>query len=151
MNGQEILKNSLFFSFLDEADLAMVVGSMDVLVLKPGEILFEEDDESDFVCFVIEGLLEVIKYDSDHYDSRPITVLADGNSVGEMSLIDHQPRSATVRAISDSKLAILPQKIFNKLLSEDPVIGVKILKGLALAVSNNLRDTSSQLADEMVA
>ena len=70
--------------------------------------------------------------------------------MGEMSVIDQLPRSATVKATTKSTLLKLSQEKLNYLLVEHSSVGVKILKGIARLLSMNLRKTSSRLADYML-
>ena len=60
-----------------------------------GEHLFIEGDRGDFMCFVVRGLLDVLKKSTDG-DHRVVACLGKGNTIGEMSVIDRAPRSATV-------------------------------------------------------
>ncbi|MDI6797623.1 MAG: cyclic nucleotide-binding domain-containing protein, partial [Desulfatibacillaceae bacterium] len=91
----------------------------------------------------------VIK-DAKSGERAVITKLNRGDSVGEMAVIDHFPRSATVIATADSNLVTLSSDDFKKLLTNHPQVGISILKGIARVLSINLRKTSSQLADYML-
>ena len=122
---------------------------MDALVLKKGEILFGEGEIGDFVCFVLEGELEVIKETSQQDEASVIATLAEGQSIGEMVLIDNEPRSATVRATSPASLAVLTQKAFDMVINKKPDIGINVLKGLSRVLRDKLKDTSIRLANEM--
>ena len=68
-----------------------------------------------------------------------------------MSLIDHSPRSASIRADEDTRLAILTQRAFDVMVNSEPELGVNILKGVARTLSDNLRSTTDKLADEVAA
>jgi CRP-like cAMP-binding protein len=63
-----------------------------------------------------------------------------------MAIIDGLTRSADVVAASDTSVLILKRDDFNKLVAENPVIGVKILKSLARGLSKTLRERSETLA-----
>jgi len=148
---KDFLKNFLLFSILTPDQLTYIIKYMDSLELKAGEILFKEGDAGDFMCIVLDGGLEIIKQDTWKDQADVIATLGQGNSVGEMSLIEHTPRSATVRAVSNTHLTILSQGVFDMIIDKEPDIGIKMLKGLTLVLSENLRDTSSRLADELAA
>ena len=122
---------------------------MDPLVLNKGEILFGEGEIGDFVCFVLEGELEVIKETTLQDEASVIATLAEGQSIGEMVLIDNEPRSATVRATLPTKLAVLTQKAFDMVVNRKPDIGINVLKGLSRVLRDKLKDTSIRLANEM--
>ncbi len=151
LSTKDFLKNFLLFSILTPDQLTYIIKYMDPMELKAGEILFKEGDAGDFMSIVLDGALEIIKEDTWKDQADVIATLGQGNSVGEMSLIDHNPRSATVRAITNTHLTTLSQGVFDMILDKEPNIGIKMLKGLTLVLSENLRDTSSRLADEMAA
>ena len=138
------------FSRMDAAEIRLVAKHMNVIGVKPGETLFEEADRGNFMCFIAHGTLEVIKKPGGTGQEVVITTLRKGQSIGEMSVIENRPRSATVKARDSVKLFILSQAAFDHVLSKHYHIGIKMLKGIAILLSNNLRQTSSRLADQMM-
>jgi len=127
-------------------ELEIVARYMNHLKINKGEILFKEGDKGDYVCFVVDGTLDVVKQ-SRTGKSVAITELSKGRSIGEMSVIGDFLRSATVKARTEAKLVILKQRNFELILEDYPTIGIKILKGIARLLSLSLRDTSGRLAD----
>ena len=148
---KDSLKNLLFFSYLSPEHMDKIMTYIEPLELNAGEILFEEGDEGDYVCFIISGSLEILKMTTWQNFTTVIATLYEGSCIGEMALIDHAPRSASIRACEETKLAILTQKAFDLMLSSEPELGVNILKGVAQTLSNNLRSTTDKLADEVAA
>jgi CRP/FNR family cyclic AMP-dependent transcriptional regulator len=148
---KDSLKNLLFFSYLSPEQMDRVMSYIEPLELKSGEVLFEEGDIGDYVCFVISGSLEILKMTTWQNLTTVIATLYEGSCIGEMAVIDHAPRSATIRAYEDTKLAILTQKAFDIMLESESELGVNILKGVAQTLSNNLRSTTDKLADEIAA
>lgn len=110
--------------------------------------VFREGERGDYLCFVALGNLEVIKFNQE---AQPVVIsrLAKGSSIGEMALLDRLTRSASVRAATPSRLIVLTRESFDIILAQHPVIGIKILKGIALMLSANLRKTSDRLAEFM--
>lgn len=145
------LKNHLFFSYLSATQMDKIMSYIEKLELNSGETLFSEGDNGDYVCFIISGSLEVVKLTTWQNFTTVITTLHEGYCIGEMTLIDHAPRSATIRASQNTELAILTQNAFDKLIADDPMLGVNILKGVAQTLSDNLRSTTDKLADEVAA
>lgn len=76
-----------------------------------------------------------------------IATLTRGHSIGEMAIIEDLPRFATARAVDDSKMYILSKSAFDLILGKHPHIGIKLLKGVAYALSHNLRLTSIKMAN----
>jgi CRP-like cAMP-binding protein len=137
------------FSALKSKELRSIEECMKMLEVIPGEIVFNEGDKGDYVCFVVEGSLDVLKK-TESGESTLISTLSKGRSIGEMAIIDDLPRSATVKARDKSTLLILSRESFDYILAKQPDIGVKILKGLASLLSMNLRKTSNQLAEYLL-
>lgn len=138
------------FSRMNAEEVKVVAKHMTVVELQAGEVLFKEADKGNFMCFIASGELEVIKQSGPSAQEVVINTLGRGKSIGEMSVIESLPRSATVRAKVDSKLYILSKPAFELILNRHSNIGIKFLKGIATLLSNNLRKTSSRLADYML-
>lgn len=145
----DLLINLPIFDSLDSDELRIATKYMNLMDVKRNEVIFKEGDKGNYVCFVIDGILEVVKgVDTGH--QVVIATLGRNRSIGEMAVIDDFPRSATVRARKAGTLLILTREGFDSILEEHPRTGVKILKGLARLLSQNLRKTSSRLADYML-
>ncbi|RJR40816.1 MAG: cyclic nucleotide-binding domain-containing protein [Desulfobacteraceae bacterium] len=145
----DFLINIPMFDSLSTEELRIVATHMNFMDLNPGEILFKEGEKGDYVCFVAEGSLDVVKKSGKgHFVT--LATLTRGRSIGEMAVIDEFPRSATVRACTTAALVILTRKGFEVILEKHPGIGVKILKGISRLLSQNLRKTSSRLADYLL-
>lgn len=142
---REFLSRCLFFSQLSENELVFLSKTMREQELEKGEVLFEEGDPGNSVCFIMEGALEILKT-TDFGDVAVLATLVQGNSIGEMSLLDGRPRSATTRAVVKTRVVVLSKNMFERIINARPRIGVSLLKGLAMALSDNLRETSIQLS-----
>jgi CRP-like cAMP-binding protein len=142
-----ILTLPLFDAFkTDELDI--LARHMNFMEIMRGEHLFTEGEKGDFMCFVVRGLLDVLKKTTVG-DYRVITRLGKGNTIGEMSIIDKAPRSATVIARQPSVVIILTKKGFDILTNHYPGISVLLLKKIMRLLSLNMRLTTSRLADNL--
>jgi len=86
-----------------EADV--IIGLLDlctILKLEPQEILIAPTQSNRTVYFLLSGRLRI---HLDSVDSKPIVILEPGESVGEMSVVDHKPTSAFV--VADESCALL--------------------------------------------
>jgi CRP/FNR family cyclic AMP-dependent transcriptional regulator len=138
------------FGGMTSSDLNTVVGYMNFFELEPDDILFREGEPGDSICFVVQGGLDVIKEGGASGESAVIATVPRYRSIGEMSVIDNTPRSATVRARVKSAMVSLSKSGFDELIEKHPRIGIHILKQIARLISMNLRKTSSRLADYML-
>jgi CRP/FNR family cyclic AMP-dependent transcriptional regulator len=144
-----LILNIPILAKLENKELKTIEQYMNLLDVVPGETVFEEGDRGNYVCFVVEGSLDVFKK-SETGEDILISTLSKGRSIGEMAVIDDLPRSATVKARTKSTLITLSREKFNYILAEHSIIGVKILKGIARLLCMNLRKTSSRLAEYML-
>lgn len=145
----DFIINLPLFEFLERDDLEIVAREMVYIDLEPDQVLFNEWDKADYVCFVQQGELDVTKKTGPE-KRNVIATLRRGRSIGEMSIINNFPRSSTVVARTDVRLAVFSRDAFEAILAERVDIGVNILKGLANLLSVNLKKTSSRLADNML-
>jgi len=113
-----------------------------------GAELIREGESGDFMVLLIEGRIEVFKQDRRNAP-RLIAVINPGQSFGEMSMIDGEPRFASCIAAEPCLLAVLTRAELARIILEQPVLGAKILMELVLMLSQRLRITSSKLIDYM--
>ena len=146
---QEIILDLPLFHLVDSGELQVVGRYLQYRELEPGAFLFNEWDKSDFVALVTQGSLDVLKKTGPE-TYAPLTSIRKGQSIGEMAIIDDFPRSATVKSSVPTVVIILPREGFEALLADHTQIGIKLLKGIAHHLSENLRKTASRLADYML-
>lgn len=144
-----LLDSIPIFDKFTHKDAKIIAGYLSLMECDPGETLFREGDKGDYLCFVISGKLEVVKT-SKSTDDVIISTIGKGRSIGEMSVVDDYPRSATVICKTSATLVALTRERFDTLLDEYPHIGVKVMRGITRLLSLNLRKTSSRLADYML-
>lgn len=143
----QCLRNIPIFSELTTRELYILADHLHVLKTVPGGAIFNEDDTGDFVCFVVEGRLEVLKTMGG--TDKVIAELTAGQSIGEMAVVGNFPRSATVKSASDATLLTLRRDRLNQICDEYPQVGVKIFKAIAQLLSHHLRKTSENLYELM--
>ncbi|EKD74292.1 MAG: cAMP/cGMP binding protein [uncultured bacterium] len=105
--------------------------------LAEGEYLFQEGDASNELFIIIDGAVEITKQDESFQHHR-LTLLHAGQSVGEMPLIDHGPRSAAVRAVTATTLFSIPYSAFIEKGNEFTQIYYHISKN----ITERLRSTN---------
>jgi predicted acylesterase/phospholipase RssA/CRP-like cAMP-binding protein len=99
---------------------AAVVELADWVHLDAGEVLFHEGEASDAGYLVVSGRLTV------NNDGVPVGEIARGELVGELGLIDHRPRSATVVAQRESSLARFDLESFHALTAVHPALMLQL-------------------------
>ncbi len=106
--------------------------------------LLREGDGGDFMLMILEGRVEVRK--RDRWNTPQLIAVVDpGKTLGEMSMIDGEPRFATCTALDTVVFAVLDRESLARIIVEQPMLGAKILLELVLMLSQRLRSTSSRL------
>lgn len=140
------LKDELkIFHLLNKEELEQIVPYFEIVHYPAGTTLFNEGDPGDFIGFIVSGRLEVKKQTEFKGRQIVLALLSRGSFVGELSMVDEQPRSATVVASEDSELVILRREVLDSLMQTYPYIGIKILKGLNRFLAIRLRKAVDRL------
>jgi len=112
------------FSNLSKRHLNEVAKHADEVSVKAGEVLAQQGSLGlDFV-FIVEGKAQVKQ------DGKVIRHLSEGDFFGEVSLIDGEPRTATVTAETDMTLLVVHRRSFHHLLDTVPGLQKKMLASL---------------------
>lgn len=138
------------FEKLDFNEMAVVEKIVSTCKFTEGDVILEEGSHGRSMYFVVDGILHVTKKKENSESHVLISEIKQGHSVGEMALIDGYVRSAKISAKTDGTFLALKRENFEDLQDSNPVIGMKILKGIAHLISMNLRKTSKQLTELMM-
>jgi CRP-like cAMP-binding protein len=111
-----------FFSGLDEKKRKSIASQGKELSYKAGDAIVDEGTMGVGFYLILEGKAEVRK------GSKVLASLGKGNFFGEMSLIDEQPRSADVVAVSPAKCWAISSWAFSSIMKTNPEIAQMMLK-----------------------
>lgn len=129
----EILERFALFSGLERAALDRLARYARRVTLKKGEQLFDQGDPSDGCYTVLEGVFKVSVPLSDGKETL-LNIVGAGDVIGEIGLIDAQPRSATVTALKPGELAFLASRDFKHVADANPGIYMHMLQILSARV-----------------
>lgn len=141
-----LLENAQMFKGLEWSQIETLSNYIQLYRAAPGAVLFREGDRGDFMCIVLEGKLEIHKEDNRRVD-KTVTTILPGRSLGEMTIVDGEPRSATAVVVAPSILAVLTQENFMQIMRDKPALSAKLLLKIAQLLSQRLRLTSGILVD----
>ena len=110
-----------------------------------GSYLVKEGDTGASLAVLLEGVVTIIKR-SPYGREVQLGDIHKGQVVGEMSMLDGEPRSASLYAQTNLELLVLPRAEMDVLLKHDPPLGAKLLAALARVLSVRLRKATGQLA-----
>lgn len=99
------------------------------VIFQPGDVLFEENEQSFHFFIIQEGEVEVFKTGGDG-QPIPLAIVGEGSSIGEFAMIDRLPRSATARAKTQVRAAKVSDGAYQQLLHELPDWAVAVMKAL---------------------
>ena len=117
---------------------------MDVYRVQPGEVIITEGDGGDYMLLIVEGYVDILKKGMRH-EQQHMTTVGPGMTLGEMSMIDGEPRFATCVATEPTVFAVLHRDDMAKIILDHPSLGSKILVKLVSMLSSRLRQTSARL------
>ena len=137
----------MFDDFSDE-ERSLLANFLKAYEADKGTVLYHEGDIVGHMCLLVEGKLEVYK-DVDHGHNKKLAEVLPGMSIGEMSVIDGQPNSATVIAGEHSVLILMTREDLELITDTHPRLGNKLLWHFANLLSQRLRYTSGRLVDRL--
>jgi CRP/FNR family transcriptional regulator, cyclic AMP receptor protein len=121
----EALRGVPLFEGLSKKELTEIANASEDLTFEPGRALCKEGRLAREFFVLIDGTAEVTK------NGKKIDTRSGGDFVGEIALIMHQPRSATVTAITQVRCFVLTSRDFRRTLDDNPSIEPKIMRALA--------------------
>lgn len=109
----------------------------DCFVVQSGEFIFREGAPADSMYVILEGTAEIRVGDC------VVEISGPGRPIGEMALIDHGPRTATVRALTACKLMPVSEARFHALIAETPRFATYVMEVMV----GRLRQTDYLVAE----
>lgn len=108
-----------------------------------GSLLFKKNDPADYAYFIVSGQIGVYFEDPDMQSIEPVSIVAEGNFIGEMGLLLHESRSAWSRALTETSVIVFTREQIEHLISHSPEDARNIINLL----SNRLRDLNIQFQE----
>lgn len=130
MEAAEFLRNLDLFKQLKEEELERLASRLNLVSLPVG-LIIKDNDAADGLYIIKVGMAKVTKSSADTAGIEAVlAILRPGNSFGELSLIDGQPRSASVSAMTPLTAYFLPRDVFLSALRESPDLAMGLLQAL---------------------
>jgi CRP-like cAMP-binding protein len=144
----EIIEHIRLFEDFERGEIRKLAASLRCYRAPAGATLIREGDCGDFMVIPLEGQCEIVKRDPSGVPQR-ISIAGPGKVLGEMSMIDGEPRFASCIALEDTFFAVLDRDGLSRILADDPRLGIKILIELVQLLSQRLRSASGKLVSLM--
>ena len=144
------VRSARVFSELSAHEAGLLRGFLDVFRVQNGESFIFEGDEGSFMVLVLTGQVNVFRQ-FNSANPKLIAAVGPGKTLGEMSMIDGEPRFATCVAAEDTTFAMLDRKAFREIVEKHPALASKILLHLVALLNQRLRQASTKLVEFMEA
>ncbi len=138
------LKRTAIFSGLSYEELKTISIELFEKTYHKGTTLFFQNMKAEVMYVIRSGLIRIVV----HHPGEPDQALAElgpGNFLGEMSILEEEPRSATARVVEDSVLVYMTRKSFANIMNTYPAIGNKILMAIIRVLSSRLRNANEKI------
>lgn len=144
----ELLMELPLFHDIETWELQVLSRSFRLYNVDAGGALFNEGDQGDFMALIVDGTVELMKQNDP---KGPIKIATEGvgRTLGEMALIDGEPRSATARFVKGGKVLVLTRENFEGIMNEHPRLGIDLLWRICRVLSQRLRRTTGSLSERL--
>ncbi len=154
--GEDLLVGSPLLQDMTAAEADILGEAMLLVRAAPGQVLIGEGDAGDWMMLLLKGTVDVSKRveprtgdpaadDKTQAGSSRVAVIKRGAAVGEMSMLDNEPRYASCTAIEEVEAAVIGRKEIALLIRDHPGVGAKLLVKITQFMAQRLRNTSNQL------
>lgn len=143
-----MLENSYLFKDLTRQEIEQIAKYMHGYKAPKGSTLLKEGERDSFLIIISSGKAKVIK-DDGYGESKEVAVVRKGATLGEMSIIDGFPHSATAITTEDSEVAIITKANLQNITENYPSLGVKLLWQLSSQLSARVRQATGQLVEHV--
>jgi len=143
----DFLRRIPIFGGLEDAELGRVATYLRGKTYRAGEVIMREGEQAKELFIVRQGEVEIFKDVGVDLEEARIALLGEGQCFGEMSLIDIMPRSASVRALTETEALSLSYSDFRALCCGPTETFTLLVMNIAREISRRLRLADSLLAE----
>lgn len=161
--GADLLQTSGLLQDMTAEEADILGASMLLIRAAAGEVLIREGDAGEWMLLVLKGTVDISKRvearpdalaapdgapgdaDSPAIESSRIGVITRGATLGEMSMLDSEPRYASCTALEAVEAGVLGRREIALLIRDHPGVGAKLLVKITQLMARRLRNTSNQL------
>ena len=144
----DLLETTKWADDLSRKEVEVLAGYFRLYTAEKGSVIVRESSRDVYLCLLLDGKVQVTK-EGDSHAAKSLGSIGPGKTFGEMSLIDGEPRSASIIAEEAATLLVLTGDDFGRLSSDVPRLAIKILLKIAKVVSQRLRQTTGVLLNHL--
>lgn len=139
-----ILKGIPIFNELSNRELKLISKLVYERNYTTGESVFEIHQPGAAMFIIEDGEVQIVRQNK-FGEEIILAELGNGEFFGELAMLDNSPRSATAKTSKTSKMMAIFREDLDKFLKDNPEIGVKVLKKLAIVIGLRLKSTNELL------
>ena len=163
--GDEFLQTSALLEDMSPAEVDLLGSAMLRVRAEPGQVMIREGEVGEWMMLILSGTVDVtrsLEAAGERDDDAPeahepsadtgadanfsrVAVLKRGSTLGEMSMLDSEPRYASCTAIDAVEAGVLGRRAIGLLIRDHPAVGAKLLVKITQLMAQRLRNTSNQL------
>ncbi len=140
MNIRQAIFSSYLVKDLPDDIVESIWRTAEELSFEGGATIVRQFDRNSDLFIVLEGSVKI-----KSFSGETIAELGEGSLLGEISLVDDAPRSATVNSVGQTRVARLPAADLRRLLDANPSVAVVVYRNIARILSARIRATNVQL------
>jgi CRP/FNR family cyclic AMP-dependent transcriptional regulator len=125
----ELIRKAPLFARCSRAEMKEIVKLADEIDLREGKEMTREGSSGREFFVLLEGTADVKK------NSRKVNTLGPGDFFGEIALVSHAPRTATVVATSPVRALVITDRSFRRLLDDSPQVKTKVMEAMAMRLA----------------
>ena len=133
---------------VDRSELAQLADYLIPYRGPEGAVVFHKGDRESFMCLISSGGVHIFKNEEKN-SSELIATIGPEYTVGEMALIDGEPRSAFACSASDTVLFVMTRSNFMKLAEDHPSVWARLMLRIAKLMSARLRRSNEVIAEHL--
>ncbi|HKY55874.1 MAG TPA: cyclic nucleotide-binding domain-containing protein [Anaerolineales bacterium] len=118
------LKKIHLFYGLEDDDYEKIANELNEMPIPQGGVVFEQGAKADSFYLIYGGSVRIVR--KLNQKEFQLAILVKNDYFGEMALVEHRTRSATVTALTDTLLLVLSRKDFDKLYKSDPQLKINL-------------------------
>lgn len=108
--------------------------SPDAKTVPAGTEICRQGEPGNTMFAIVEGTVEI------HLDGRVLETLGEGEFFGEMSLVDHSPRSASARTVTECRIVTIDEKRFGFMVQQTPFFALEMIRTLVARLRHRLAE-----------
>mgnify|MGYP002813227970 CR=1 FL=1 len=147
MVSPEWLKKTELFDTLEESQLNALLSNSSVKSYSQGETIFQQGEDAKRLYILIQGAVDLTVKAQEQIDFMTSKIEREGAVFGTASLMEPFRYNVSAICLKPSKVLVIDASFIQKMMEEDPKMGMEMMKKLASIYFNRLNDLRSGVSN----